>query len=224
MRIVQTFVSALSFILLCTVAQAAPQAGKDYLTISPAQPTDSGDKVEVVEVFSYMCPHCHEFEPKVAAWVKQQPADTQFHRMPVVFGRASWETLARSYYALEAIGEIERIHAKIFAAIHDDNVILQQKDVLFDWIEKQGVDRKKFASAFDSFSMGGKIQRSAQRAQAYGISGVPSIVVDGRYMVSTSQAGNYENMLKIVDELVKQVRTAKKTAAATIPPQTTAKK
>ena len=213
MRIVQTFVSALSLLLLCAVVQAAPQAGKDYLAINPAQPTDTGNKVEVVEIFSYMCPHCHEFEPKVAAWVKQLPADTQFRRMPVVFGRASWEMLARTYYALEAIGEIERIHPKIFAAIHEDNVILQQKDVLFDWIEKQGVDRKKFSSAYDSFSMGGKIQRSTQRAQSYGINGVPSIVVDGKYMVSTSQTGNYENMLKIVDELVKQVRATKKAAA-----------
>jgi protein dithiol oxidoreductase (disulfide-forming) len=223
MRIVQTFVTALSLLLLCGLVQAAPQAGKDYLAISPAQPTDTGDKVEVVEVFSYMCPHCHEFEPKLAPWVKQLPADTQFRRMPVVFGRASWETLARTYYALEALGEIERIHPKIFAAIHDDNVILQQKDVLFDWIEKQGIDRKKFASAYDSFSMGGKLQRSTQRAQSYGINGVPSIVVDGKYLVSTSQAGSYENMLKIADELVKQARAAKKAAASKQPQKTAIK-
>lgn len=223
MRIVQTFVSALSLFLAVAVAQAAPQAGKDYLAINPAQPTDTGNKVEVVEIFSYMCPHCHEFEPKIAAWVKQLPADTQFRRMPVVFGRASWEMLARAYYALEAIGEIERIHPKIFAAIHEDNVILQQKDVLFDWIEKQGVDRKKFSGAYDSFSMGGKIQRSNQRAQSYGINGVPSMVVDGKYMVSTTQAGNYDNMLKIVDDLVKQARAARK-AAAKAQPQKTAKK
>lgn len=215
MRIMQTFIAALGLFLFVAAAQAAPQAGKDYLAINPAQPTDTGNKVEVVEVFSYMCSHCHEFEPKISAWVKQLPADTQFRRMPVVFGRSSWEMLARTYYGLEAIGEIERIHPKIFAAIHEDNVILQQKDVLFDWIAKQGVDRKKFASAYDSFSMGGKIQRSNQRAQSYGISGVPSMVVDGKYMVSTTQAGNYENMLRIVDELVKQVRAGKKAAAGT---------
>jgi protein dithiol oxidoreductase (disulfide-forming) len=223
MRIVQTFVSTVSLLLLCALVQAAPQAGKDYLAINPAQPTDTGDKVEVVEVFSYMCPHCHEFEPKLSAWVKQLPADTKFRRMPVVFGRASWEMLARTYYALEVIGEIERVHPKIFAAIHEDNVILQQKDVLFDWIEKQGIDRKKFSSAYDSFSMGGKIQRSNQRAQSYGISGVPSIVVDGKYLVSTSQAGSYENMLKVVDELVKQARATKKAAASKQPQKTATK-
>lgn len=213
MGFLKTFVSLLSVLVLCVAAQAAPVAGKDYLVISPAQPTDTGNKIEVVEVFSYMCPHCSEFEPKVAAWVKQLPADTQFRRMPVVFGRPSWELLARMYFALEAMGDIEKLHPKIFQSIHEENVIMQQKDVLFDWIEKQGIDRKKFAAAFDSFSMGGKIQRSTQRAQSYGINGVPSIVIDGKYLVSTAQAGNYETMIKTVDELVKQLR-AGKTAAA----------
>ena len=213
MGIVNTFVFFLSVLMLCVSVQAAPVAGKDYLVISPAQPTDSGNKIEVVEVFSYMCPHCGEFEPKLAAWVKQLPADTQFRRMPVVFGRASWELLARTYFALEAMGDIEKVHAKIFQAIHEENVIMQQKDVLFDWIEKQGIDRKKFAAAFDSFSMGGKIQRSTQRAQSYGINGVPSVVIDGKYLVSTSQAGNYETMMKTVDELLKQLRAGKAATA-----------
>ena len=217
MRSLQTFVSALALLIFSATAFAAPVAGKDYLEIKPAQPTDSGNKIEVVEVFSYMCSHCNDFEPKIAAWVKQLPADAQFRRMPVVFGRASWETLARSYYALEALGEIEKIHPKIFAAIHDDNVILQQRDVLVDWMEKQGIDRKKFGGAYDSFSMSGKIQRSNQRAQAYGISGVPSLVIDGRYMISTTQSGNYENMLKIADELVKLARTMKGAALKTAP-------
>lgn len=215
--------SILGALIFSAVAFAAPQAGKDYLEIKPAQPTDTGNKVEVVEIFSYMCGHCNDFEPKVAAWVKQLPPDTQFRRMPVVFGRASWETMARSYYALEALGEIEKIHPKIFAAIHDDNIILQQKDVLTDWIEKQGLDRKKFSAAYDSFSMGGKIQRSNQRAQSYGITGVPSMVIDGKYMISTAQSGNYENMLKTADELLKQVR-ASKTAALKSPLQKAAKK
>lgn len=223
MRSLQTFVSALGLLIFSAAAFAAPQAGKDYLEIKPPQPTDTGSKVEVVEIFSYLCPHCNDFEPKVAAWVKQLPPDTQFRRMPVVFGRPSWETMARSYYALEALGQIEKFHSKIFGAIHDDNVILQQKDVLMDWVEKQGLDRKKFAGAFDSFSMGGKIQRSNQRAQSYGVTGVPSMVIDGKYMISTSQAGNYENMLKIADELLKQVR-ASKTAALKSPLQKAAKK
>lgn len=223
MRSLQTWMSILGALIFSAVAFAAPQAGKDYLEIKPAQPTDTGNKVEVVEIFSYMCGHCNDFEPKVAAWVKQLPPDTQFRRMPVVFGRASWETMARSYYALEALGEIEKIHPKIFAAIHNDNIILQQKDVLTDWIEKQGLDRKKFSAAYDSFSTGGKIQRGNQRAQSYGITGVPSMVIDGKYMISTAQSGNYENMLKTADELLKQVR-ASKTAALKSPLQKAAKK
>lgn len=222
MRGLRTLVSALGLLIFSAAAFAAPTAGKDYLEIKPAQPTDSGSKIEVVEVFSYMCPHCNDFEPKISAWVKQLPPDTQFRRMPVVFGRASWEMLARSYYALEALGEIEKIHPKIFAAIHEDNVILQQRDVLVDWMEKQGIDRKKFGGAYDSFSMSGKIQRSNQRAQSYGISGVPSLVIDGKYMISTTQSGNYENMLKTADELLKQLRASK--GAAKTAPQKSAKK
>ena len=217
MRSLQTFVSALGLLIFSAMAFAAPTAGKDYLEIKPPQPTDTGNKVEVVEVFSYMCPHCNDFEPKISAWVKQLPADVQFRRMPVVFGRASWETLARSYYALEALGEIEKIHPKIFAAIHEDNVILQQRPILIEWMEKQGIDAKKFGGAYDSFSMGGKIQRSNQRAQSYGINGVPSLVIDGRYMISTTQAGNYENMLKIADELVKLARMNKGATLKTAP-------
>ena len=217
MGFVKTFVSLVFLLVVSAAAQAALVAGKDYLVISPAQPTDTGSKIEVVEVFSYMCSHCHEFEPKVAAWVKTLPADTQFRRMPVVFGRASWELLARTYFSLESVGEIEKVHPNIFKAIHEEQVTLVQKDVLFDWVEKQGIDRKKFSAAFDSFSMGGKIQRSNQRAQSYGINGVPSIVIDGKYMVSTSQTGNYENLIKVVDELVKQVRASKGAAATPAP-------
>ena len=213
MGFVKTFVSLVFLLVVSAATNAALVAGKDYLVISPAQPTDTGSKIEVVEVFSYMCSHCHEFEPKVAAWVKTLPADTQFRRMPVVFGRASWELLARTYFSLESVGEIEKVHPNIFKAIHEEQVTLVQKDVLFDWVEKQGIDRKKFSAAFDSFSMGGKIQRSNQRAQSYGITGVPSIVVDGKYIVSTSQTGNYENLIKVVDELVKQVRASKGAAA-----------
>ena len=217
MRSLQTFVTALGLLIFSTMTWAAPVAGKDYLEIKPAQPTDTGNKVEVVEVFSYMCPHCNDFEPKIAAWVKQLPAEAQFRRMPVMFGRASWEALARSYYALEALGEIEKLHPKIFAAIHEDNLILQQRDVLVDWMEKQGIDRKKFGGAYDSFSMAGKIQRSNQRAQSYGITGVPSLVIDGKYMISTTQSGNYENMLKIADELVKLARASKGAALKPAP-------
>jgi protein dithiol oxidoreductase (disulfide-forming) len=191
------------------IAFAALTAGKDYIAINPPQPTDSGDKIEVLEVFSYMCPHCNEFEPKLAPWIKQLPGNVQFRRMPVVFSRPSWETLARTYYSLEALGAVDKIHNKIFAAIHEENVILQNKDTLFDWIEKQGVDRKKFMDAFNSFSVQGKVQRTTQRAQSYGVSGVPTVIVDGKYLVSSSQAGSYEKLLQVVDELIKTIQASK---------------
>jgi protein dithiol oxidoreductase (disulfide-forming) len=208
-RALTRYFAVLGFVAACTVALGAPVAGKDYLAVNPPQPTETGNKVEVLEVFSYMCPHCNEFEPKLAAWVKKLPSDAQFRRMPVVFSRPSWETLARGYYALEALGTIDKVHGKIFAAIHEENQILQNKDTLFDWIDKQGVDRKKFIEAFDSFSVQSKVQRTTQKAQSYGVSGVPTIIIDGKYLVSSTQAGNYEKLLQTAEELIKTVRQTK---------------
>lgn len=191
------------------LAFAQAQPGKDYLVINPPQPTESGNKIEVLEVFSYMCPHCSHFEPTLAGWAKKLPADVQFRRMPVVFGRASWETLARTYYSLEALGAVEKVHSKIFDAIHEENLILQNKDTLAEWMGKQGVDQKKFSELLGSFGVQSKIQRSNQRAQNYGISGVPSLVIDGKYMVSTTQAGSEEGMLKVTDQLIQMIRAMK---------------
>jgi protein dithiol oxidoreductase (disulfide-forming) len=208
-RALTHYLAVIGFVAVSGAALAAPVAGKDYVAVNPPQPTETGNKVEVLEVFSYMCPHCNEFEPKLAAWVKKLPADVQFRRMPVVFSRASWETLARSYYALEALGAIDKVHSKIFAAIHEENQILQNKDTIFDWIEKQGVDRKKFTEAFNSFSVQSKVQRTTQKAQSYGVSGVPTVIIDGKYLVSSTQAGNYEKLLQTADELIKTARQTK---------------
>jgi protein dithiol oxidoreductase (disulfide-forming) len=205
------WVAAMAFAAVSTAGWGAAVAGKDYTVINPQQATDSGDKVEVVEVFSYMCPHCFHFESTVAAWSKALPKDVQFRRMPVVFGRQSWEMLAKSYYALEALGTLDKVHSKIFQAIHEENLILQNKDTLFDWIGKQGVDKKKFTDAFDSFAVQGKIQRSNQRSMAYGVQGVPSLIIDGRYLVTTSQSQSYGDMLKTVDELIQMARAVRAT-------------
>jgi protein dithiol oxidoreductase (disulfide-forming) len=200
------FIAGLLGLLALTALAAQP--GKDYVAINPAQPTESGDKIEVLEVFSYMCPHCFHFEPVLTPWVKKLPQDVQFRRMPVVFGRANWETLARTYFALEALGSLDKVHTKIFEAIHEENVILQNKDELFNWIEKQGVDKKKFADTYGSFGVQTKIQRSNQRTTAYGVSGVPTLIIDGKYLVASGEGGA-EAMLKTADQLIQMIRALK---------------
>ena len=133
-------------------ASAQFTAGKDYLIISPPQPTDSGNKVEVLEFFWYGCPHCNSLQPSLGAWLKQKPADVEFRRVPAVLGQ-SWIPLTQVFYTLEALGLTEKFHHDVFAAIHKDKVRLQDPETLFDWVAKRGVDRKKFTDTYSSFRL-----------------------------------------------------------------------
>lgn len=188
-------------------AQAMPLAGKDYVPISPAQATETGNKIEVVEVFSYACPHCYEFEPKLEPWLKSLPADVAFRRMPVSFGRDSWANLAKAYFTLEVLDQT-KLNSKVFDAIHAQNIKLDDPNTLFDWAAKQGLDRKAFVDAFGSFGVQAKLQRSSQLARAYGVDGVPALIIDGKYRVTAGL-----DMLRVADELIQMARTQRPKAS-----------
>jgi thiol:disulfide interchange protein DsbA len=197
----------LAFALLCALAfsvRAAPvyTEGAEYDRISPPAPTsiDSG-KVEVVEVFWYGCPHCYAFEPYLEEWLKSKPKAAEFVRLPAVLN-PSWVTHARAYYALEAIGEADRVHKAFFQAIHEQGRTLDDRDSIARFLAQQGVDEKTFRKAYQSPEVQTKLQHAAQLAQRYAITGVPSVVVDGQYRTSASQAGSYAEMLKVIDYLV----------------------
>ena len=164
-------------------ASAQFTAGKDYLIISPPQPTDSGNKVEVLEFFWYGCPHCNSLQPSLGAWLKQKPADVEFRRVPAVLGQ-SWIPLTQVFYTLEALGITEKFHHDVFAAIHKDKVRLQDPETLFDWVAKRGVDRKKFTDTYSSFGVRSRVQRAIEMSRTYGIPGTPALVVDGRYLTA----------------------------------------
>jgi thiol:disulfide interchange protein DsbA len=170
--------------------------------VNPPQPTETGNKVEVLEIFSYACPHCNELEPKINEWVKHLPPNVVYRRMPAVF-RDSWLPLAKTFYALEAIGETAKLHEKVFAAIHHENVNLAEESTLFAWVEKQGVDAKKFTAAFNSFGVQSKVQRAIQLSKSYGITGVPSVIVDGKVLTSPSMTGSHESFFPVLNDLVK---------------------
>lgn len=187
------------------LAQAAPVAGKGYTLLNPPQPTESGKKIEVIEFFYYGCPHCFELEPNLEAWRKKLPADVAFRRVPGVF-RDSWMPLTKLYFTLEAMGLTERLHSDVFNAIHVDNVDLGSDKAIIDWVATKGVDRKKFGATFNSFAVQNKAQRARSMTQAYGVQGVPTLVVDGKYMTSSSQAGGHDNVIKMVDELIAMAR------------------
>jgi thiol:disulfide interchange protein DsbA len=183
-----------------------PQQGVEYHLLSPPLPPESKTKVEVIEFFWYGCPHCFAFEPFIEPWIKKLPSDVLFHRVPAVFNE-SWIPHAKLYYTLEVLGEVERLHGIIFDAIHKDHQTLATEQVIGDFLEKNGVPRKKFTDAFNSFSVQNKVQRALQLQTAYKIDGVPTMGIDGRYVTAATMVGNnHQAVLPVVDYLIGEAR------------------
>lgn len=197
-------IAGLALTFVATGAQAELKQGKDYDLISPPQATEKG-KVEVIEFFSYMCPHCDHIDPVVGKWQKTLAKDVLFQRVPVIF-RPQWEAPARLYYTLDALGELDKLHGAAFAAIHRENTDLMTEAGVINWAVKKGLDRKKFADAYASFAVQSKAQGSKQKQGAYGIPGVPAFVVAGKYRTPDNYAGSFDDMMKLVDELVAKAR------------------
>ncbi|NOQ87899.1 MAG: thioredoxin domain-containing protein [Gammaproteobacteria bacterium] len=193
----------IALMLSSALSQAAGYTeGVDYKKI-PQQSTDSGDNIEVLEFFWYGCPHCYTFEPYINAWKKTKPANVELVRVPAIF-RPDWEVQARTYYALSNMGVIEDLHEKIFSAIHKDKKRLNTKEQLTDFVVKNGVDRKKFDEEYSSFSVDSMVRKAKKKQTAYKLQGVPAIAVNGKYLTSGSMSGSYENLVKILDYLVKK--------------------
>ena len=186
-------------------AVAEIKEGKDYAVLSQPQPTDTKGKVEVTEFFWYGCPHCYEFEPTLTKWLKTLPKDVVFRRIPADFGR--WTGGAKLYYALDSIGEEERLHKDLFDAIHIDRMNFNLEAEVTDWLVKKGVDRKKFTDAYNSFAVQSKVNRAQQLTRAYELNGVPMVIVGGKYMTSNSMTGGaFEPLPLIMDALIAKVR------------------
>ncbi len=198
--------------LVSSVAIAGPQAGFEYQQTQQAIPTDNPAKVEVTELFWYGCPHCYELEPHLAVWVKKLPQDVVFKRVPGI-PRADWAPGAKAYYAMEALGVLDKLHAPFFEAIHKQRAVKPNDEAgIIDWITKQsGMDRKKVSDAYNSFSVNTKNMRAMQIFRASGATGVPALIIDGKYISSISMAGGTEALLKVADQLIAKAR-AEKTA------------
>jgi thiol:disulfide interchange protein DsbA len=185
-----------------------------YTLLNPPQPTDSG-KIEVIEFFWYACPHCYHLEPSVAAWQKTAPKDVVFKRVPAT--TAGWASLATVYYTLEAMGVLDQYHAKVFDAIHKQNINLANTGLRDAWLAKQGIDVAKYHDVEKSFSVTTKMQRAKQMTASYKIDSVPQLVVDGKYVVSAESAGGQERMFQAVDQAIAVARKEKMAGAAATP-------
>jgi len=198
------------FVPSIALAQAkAPEAGVDYLVLDKRVLVEApAGKIEVVEFFWYNCPHCHAFEPAFDAWSKKVPKDVAVRRVPIAF-RDDFAPQQRLYYALEAMGLVDKLHAKVFAAIHVEKKELNKGDAIADWVAKQGVDKTKFLEQYNSFSVATKASRATQLQNAYKIEGVPALGVAGRYWTDGSMAKSLERALQVVDHLVSGIRNGK---------------
>ena len=197
------FVSLASF-----VVSAAPVQGTDYTLISPPQAQTTTSKVEVIEFFSYGCPHCFHMQPLLKQWQKAElPANAVLVRVPVAFGRREWGQLVRAYYALEATGDLERLDDKLFDALHQQHQQLFDLESLTAWAGQNGIDANKFRTTFNSPEVTAKAMRAEQLSRDYKINGVPTLTVAGKY---TALGKDYPDMLRITRDLVTQASGSSK--------------
>jgi thiol:disulfide interchange protein DsbA len=187
-------------------ASAAPVQGTDYSLISPAQAQITSDKVEVIEFFSYGCPHCFHLQPLLNDWKSQMPANAVLIKVPVSFGRREWGQLVRAYYTLEATGDLHRLDDALFNAIHKEGKQLIDVDSLATWAAANGVDANKFRTQFNSQEVTQKAMLAEQLSRDYKINGVPTITVAGKYR---ALGKDYPDMLRITRELIDQAATGK---------------
>lgn len=201
---------ALMLLASFNVLAADPQSGTEFDRTAQTIPTDTPNKIEVIELFWYGCTHCYQMDPILAAWVKKLPADVVFKRIPGL-PRADWAPMAKAYYAMEDLKLTEKLHTPLFDAIHKQKLLNPTDEAAtIDWITKQsGLDRKKVDEAFKSFSMNNKLNRAAQFFRASGATGVPGMIIDGQYITSSTMAGGNEQALKVADYLIANVRAAK---------------
>ena len=197
-------------LLVSASAMAEPQVGVEYNQTQQLIPTENPAKIEVIELFWYGCPHCYVMEPLINAWAKKQAKDVEFHRVPGV-PRPDWAPMAKAFYTLETLGLTEKLHSQLFEAIHKQRALKPDDEAAtVAWITAQsGLDRKKVEEAFYSFSTNTKLTRAMQLFRASGATGVPSLIIDGKYLTSSTLAGGNEESLKVADYLIAKVRQEK---------------
>ncbi|GAB5605193.1 thiol:disulfide interchange protein DsbA/DsbL [Sideroxyarcus sp. TK5] len=190
-------------LMLCAVqVQAEVMAGRDYKVLKPAQPTSSGSKVEVLEFFFYGCSHCFHLHGPFSSWEKTMPKDVDLQYVPVIF-RDSWEPMARTFYALEAMGVRDKLHNDLFEAWNVFGTDLSDQEKISAFVAKRGVDRSKFDAAYNSFTLAGKVARSNQLVRSYGVRGTPTIAVDGKYIITGLEPAD---TIRVLNEVIKIAR------------------
>ena len=175
-------------------------------------PVETGDKIEVREIFWYGCPHCYTLEAPLLRWLKTVPANAKFIRTPGATWASTWETHARTYYAFEAMKLVDKLHPALFTAIHAQNRPLIDENSIGFFVSEKGVDDKAFRNAYHSFGVTAKVKSAKKYSEQGGIKTVPTLIVDGRYLTTTSMTGTHEELFKVMDFLIKKSASQRKQA------------
>lgn len=197
-------------VLLTAPAFAAPVAGTDYQPINPPQPTSDPSKIVVTEFFSYQCPHCFRFAKPYEDWIAKLPADVKAERVAVSIGHQTWLPAAQAFYALTAMKKVPAIDDALFGAIHRQRLQLDTEAALTDWVGRQGIDQAAFTQAYQSFSVKLNMKRADDLSRSYRLPSVPTLAIDGRYLIPIADDGNFNDQLEIANALIEQARRTRK--------------
>ncbi|MEB2644688.1 thiol:disulfide interchange protein DsbA/DsbL [Pseudomonas sp. C 49-2] len=201
-------VTASLFGMTAQAADVPLEAGKTYVELTNPVPVSEPGKIEVVELFWYGCPHCYAFEPTINPWVEKLPKDVNFRRIPAMFG-GPWDAHGQLFLTLEAMGVEHKVHNAVFDAIQKQGKRLTKPDEMADFVATQGVDKDKFLATFNSFAIKGQIKQAKELAQKYGVQGVPTMIVNGKYRFDLGTSGGPEQTLNVADQLIAKERAAK---------------
>lgn len=186
-------------------AQAEIVEGKDFVVLAKPIPTENTGKIEVLEFFWYGCPHCYNLHPHLATWLTNIPSDVNFRYVPAIL-RANWVPAAKIFHTIEAMGVTGTLHDKVYDAIHRDKIDLNSDSVLFDWIEKQGIDRKKFENTYQSFTVQNQVSKSTQMTRQYELTGVPALIINGKYITSGRMGSTPHDTINTLNGLIEKAR------------------
>jgi len=210
-KLLLSFALFLGAIQFSHVALAAPQIGQEFDAVAQVMPKENPNKIEVMEIFWYGCSHCYHMEQPLNAWLKKLPADVHFTRMPGL-PNPSWAPMAQAFFTMQDLGVGKQLHDKLFDAIHKQRTLnpTDSKATLAWIVNNSGLDRKKVEDTFNSFTVNTHLKRAAQIFRSSGATGVPSLVIDGKFITSGTMAGGNQQALQVVDYIVGNIRSTKK--------------
>ncbi|NWA28091.1 thiol:disulfide interchange protein DsbA/DsbL [Pseudomonas gingeri] len=199
-------VTASLFGMSAQAADVPLEAGKTYVELEKPVQVSVPGKIEVIEFFWYGCPHCYAFEPTINPWAEKLPSDVNFVRVPAIFG-GPWNAHGQMFLTLEAMGVEARVHKAVFEEVQKTHKMTQPEEMA-DFLATQGVDKQKFLDTFNSFAIKGQMKKAKDLAEQYGISGVPTMIVNGKYRFDLGTAGGPEAALNVADQLIAKERAA----------------